>query len=322
MGNITWTKSWSASDNGSVLGGADLQNIQNDITTVVNGGITNANVNASAAIVESKLSFSTSTGHTHDGSDSNYPLIKHYRKGCLIKTGTTATTDIKVTPGVIDVGGKLLVSTADSSDISVASGSNYADSGSEPADGAIYVYAYNNSGTLAFKLSTEPPDLADSDDNTAEFPLRYQKYNSTYYRLIGIAHNRSDLSLDMFNQFDISNYATGSFVGDGADETIYTGWTPDVIWTFVCSDTTPANAEAPQHIKIVQRYGFATANPQPQALCYDLLNNTHDTSANGTANTYYNLNAQTTSQAGSFTIDAPENGDVTMWMAWAHGMHG
>ena len=69
MGNITWTKSWSASDNGTVFGGADLQNIQGDITTVVNGGITNSNVNASAAIAESKIAFST-TGHSHNGTDS------------------------------------------------------------------------------------------------------------------------------------------------------------------------------------------------------------------------------------------------------------
>lgn len=30
---ITWSKSWSSSDDGSVLGGADLQNIQNNIST-------------------------------------------------------------------------------------------------------------------------------------------------------------------------------------------------------------------------------------------------------------------------------------------------
>lgn len=31
MAGIGWTKRWSASDDGSILGGADLQNIQNDI---------------------------------------------------------------------------------------------------------------------------------------------------------------------------------------------------------------------------------------------------------------------------------------------------
>jgi len=31
--SITWTKAWSASDDGTVFGGADLQNIQNNIST-------------------------------------------------------------------------------------------------------------------------------------------------------------------------------------------------------------------------------------------------------------------------------------------------
>lgn len=294
--------------------------MQNDITTVVNGAITNTNISASAAIVESKITFDTSAGHTHNGTDARYILVKHYRKGCLLKSGTTAATDIKVTPGVVDIGGKLLISTADIN-ISVATGGNYG-AGSEPADGPVYVYGYDNSGALGIKLSTEPPDLSDSSDNTAEFPLRYQLYSTVYYRLLGIAHNRTDIQLDMFCQFDASNFATGSFVGDAADEVIYTGWTPDLVQWIVCSDTTPANAETPSHWKMAQRYGFITANPQPADLCYDLINTTHDTSADGSANTIFAINAQSTSQAGSFTLDAPETGDVTMWMAWSHGMHG
>src|SRR3990167_3843285 len=76
MGSITWTKSWSSADNGTILGVADIQNIQNDITTVVNGNITNANISASAAIIESKLAFNTSIGHDHDGTDSKSVAIE------------------------------------------------------------------------------------------------------------------------------------------------------------------------------------------------------------------------------------------------------
>lgn len=70
MGNIVWTKSWSSSDDGTILYGADLENIQNDITNVVNGGLTNVNINGSAAIEESKIAFNITTGHSHDGTDS------------------------------------------------------------------------------------------------------------------------------------------------------------------------------------------------------------------------------------------------------------
>lgn len=43
IGNISWTKSWSSSDDGSPFGGADIQNIQNDITGVVNGSVDTTN---------------------------------------------------------------------------------------------------------------------------------------------------------------------------------------------------------------------------------------------------------------------------------------
>ena len=320
IGNITWTKSYSASDNGSILGGADLQNIQSDITTVVNGGLSNSNLASDAAVVESKLAFNTSTGHTHNGTDAKSIIVKHYRKGCLIKAGTTAASNIKVTPGVLDIGGTLLVSTADSTDLNLA-GADWVN-GSEPTDGPVYVYAYNNSGSVGYKLSTEPPDLSDASDNTAEFPLRYQKYSSTYYRLVGIAHNRTDLMADMFNQFDSCPFATGSFTADGNDETVYLGWTPSLVEWVLCSDATPANAEAVDAWGLVQRYSFNTAAPNPQNLYFNRViatnGPTHATSANGTVNSLYNLNAQTTAQAGSFTLDAPTNTQVVVWWAWSY----
>jgi hypothetical protein len=97
MGNISWTKSWSASDNGSVFGGADIGNIQNDITTVVNGGITNANINASAAIAESKIAFDTSTGHDHDGSNSK--RVAGIKFGYLTRDQTVAAGTQEVSVG-------------------------------------------------------------------------------------------------------------------------------------------------------------------------------------------------------------------------------
>jgi len=316
MGLLKFTKSYSASDDGSSLTGAELQQLQSDISAVLNAGISNANIASAAAIAESKLAFSTSTGHVHNGTDANYALIKHYRRGMQVQYASTIT--VTVLPGVLDVGGKLFVTTTATT---LSIDDDYLGGQAKPADGVTYVYAYDNSGTIGFKLSTSVPELSDSDSKTAEFPLRYHS-DATIgkCRLIGIIHIRTTISADMCNNFDLSNFACGSFVGDGNDETIYTGWTPHLIYSFVCSNTTPANAEAPQYMQMVQKYGFLTANPQPAALLYDLKNNQHDTSANATANSFYNINAQTTSQSGSFTIDAPENGDVTMWFAFSTGM--
>lgn len=54
-----------------------------------NGNISNANVSATAAIVESKLSFNTTTGHLHNGTDSR--LISVNRAFSWYISGTIAT---------------------------------------------------------------------------------------------------------------------------------------------------------------------------------------------------------------------------------------
>jgi len=320
MGYITFSKSYSSSDDGSKLSGADLQKLQTDIAEILNGGISSTNIVTGAAIEEAKLSFNTSTGHVHNGTDSAYPLIKHYRRGMQVQYASATT--VTVLPGVLDVGGKLFVTTA-STTMNIEGVDAFLGAQAEPPDGPVYIYAYNNSGAIGYKFSTSCPDHSDGAGNDTEFPLRY--YNDAtlgYCRLVGIIHNRTNISADMCNNFDLSNCACGSFVGDAADEIIYTGWTPNFIKTFICSDATPANGEAMIGIKAVQRYGFITANPQPLALLYDLETAApiHATSANGTANSIYAINAQTTAQPGSFTIDAPSTGVVTMWMAYSHGM--
>lgn len=63
-----------------------------DFTTIYNefnGNITNANISASAAIAESKLAFNTSTGHSHNGSDSK--LISVNRAFAWHISGTLGT---------------------------------------------------------------------------------------------------------------------------------------------------------------------------------------------------------------------------------------
>ena len=35
MAGITWTKEWAGADDGTIVGGADLKNIQDDLSTVL-----------------------------------------------------------------------------------------------------------------------------------------------------------------------------------------------------------------------------------------------------------------------------------------------
>jgi hypothetical protein len=321
MGNITWTKSWSSSDNGTVFGGADVQNIQSDITSVVNGNITNANVNASAAIAESKVAFDNSAGHGHNGTDSKRITMKHYIAGGKITR--VDTNNITVGPTTIDIGGTQLISVAASSNIDVG-GANYITpsggaAGSEPADGPVYVLAYNNSGTLAFKLCDVAPTLSYNDDTTAEYPLRYIKDSSSvYYRYIGVIHNRSDLVTDSVTYVD-QYYACGSFTSDNANEVITTLWTPWKVNTYQILDATPADGEDILKFEAFH-FGFDTAAPHIQDLnivhCNVGATDSHELEDEDVAGAITAITDQAASTAGSFTVFAPTDTVAVYWEAW------
>ena len=219
MGNIAWTKSWSASDNGTVLGGADLQNIQNDITTVVNGGITNTNINASAAIVESKIAFNTTSGHTHNGTDSRLLAASntHFIKGCELVYASAAT--FTVNPGILELNGSVYSRVASSTTMNLATASHWV-YGSEPANGWVYVYAYNNSGTSwDVKLSTQAPAYYDCDTDDVTGTLRYRDYESVWYRCIGAVRNSSSNILQFYQKDDIAWYLDEQSFTCGTDAT-------------------------------------------------------------------------------------------------------
>ena len=325
MALIKFTKSYSATDDGSKIGGADLGVLQTDIAAILNAGINNANIATGAAIAENKLSFDTTSGHTHNGTDANYPLIKHFRRGMQVENASAATVTVR--PGVLDVGGKLFITTA-STTLNITTA--FMGGQAVPSNGPVYVYAYNNSGSIGFKLSTLYPEVSDSASNVVEFPLRYHSDLSLgLCRLIGIAYNQTSNSAagllpDMCNNFDLSNFATGSWVSetdvDSGDMTVYTGWTPNYVQWVVCSDATPANAEAMDKWGIVQRYGFITANPYPKDLLYSIIDNQHLTSSAATALTVSAITPQSISAAGSFRLEAITDGQSVMWAAWSHGM--
>jgi hypothetical protein len=323
MGNISWTKSWSASDDGTVFGGADIENIQDDITGVVNGSITNANVNAAAAIAESKIAFDTSAGHDHDGTDSKLIASKNknYRKGLTLYGDDD--DNIAVYPGTIEIADTMLTKTTASGDIAIATAGNWVN-GSSGTSQWIYVYVYNNSGVIAYKLSDEAPDLSDEDDNTAELPLRYQKYSTTYYRCIGCVfqdaagdlcwgHNGSE-GLYVSN-FDASTMAIFGGLGTGADQTINTIWTPK--WVEIIygdQDTTPAATETFNHYTATQK--SLDTNWYATALNAAHDGATHNWIALTTAGVVNAITAQSAGTAGSFTIDAMT--DNHLWYAVAY----
>ena len=93
MGTITVNKSWADAEN---VNYTDLNSNFSTIYNEFNGSISNANIDSSAAIAESKLAFDTSAGHDHDGTDS-----KAIPKGFVWTISGTLTTGTEVAPWLL-----------------------------------------------------------------------------------------------------------------------------------------------------------------------------------------------------------------------------
>ena len=305
-GAISFTKDYTSANDGETFGGQNLGDIQDDIseqatTFTGNNAFTGNNTYAGTS--------------TFNGNVSGIsPTSKHYRRGFTLKSGTTADEDIVIRPGILDVGGTTITATADSSDLDVGTETFLA--GATGTDQYIYVYIFSDGGNPGYKLSTEPPDLSFTDDTSAEFPLRYQKYASTYYRCVGgvFQDAAGDLTFGVndgtnppnqeglfVTQFDASNCMVINGIGTGSDQTFSTIWTPKYITVYYgVNDTSPANAEAVDPFDATQQMlntnWFTTQlNVKVGAGLWNAIT---------TAGTVNAITAQAAGTAGSFTIDA------------------
>jgi len=200
MANITWSKSYSSADNGSILGGADIQNIQNDITTVVNGGITNTNISDSAAIVESKIAFNTTTGHDHDGTDSKLisSALKDYISGAELVY--VAAETIYATAGVVEINGSVYTRTAVSTTIDVSEDANKVAGTADAASTWFYIYAYNDTGSSwDIKWWNLAPQYSNCGTSTSG-TLIYRQSGGAWYRCIGAVRNDASSNILIFYQ--------------------------------------------------------------------------------------------------------------------------
>lgn len=326
MPNITWTKSWASSDDGTILTGQHLADIQANITTVVNGNLTNANWKASPSdaekLAEAKVLFDTTTGHHHDGSDSRLVATpaKNYRTGMHIY-GTDHTVIVR--PGAIDIDGTILASTADATALTISTATDWMDgSVGSITDTWVYVYVADNpSGTLEFKLHGAPPNLSDADDHTTEIPYRYRKNAAAtrYYRCIGsvFADSDSDFCFGQASakglavtQFDASPNCIGWVMHNNDNPMkINTLWTPKFIDVQPSSAEPPANGQAiyyvKQHKDLLDDYtllGYAQAAPAYVTASL--------------AGCVESIVEQSTSAAGGFNLKQTTDGLRIYYIAW------
>jgi hypothetical protein len=89
MGTIVRPNSYTA---GNTIDPTENNDNETTIYNEFNGSIDNDNIDASAGIVESKLSFNTSTGHSHNGTDSKaIPNGYGFAITGTLTTGTSVT---------------------------------------------------------------------------------------------------------------------------------------------------------------------------------------------------------------------------------------
>ena len=200
---------------GTVAYGADVKADLDTIANDYNGNITNANIAASAAIVDTKLAQITTTGKVSGTAITglaslpagagvipiaNIPSASstpHYIKGAKLIYDGVATYHANA--GEIEIGGSLYTRTTVSTTMNMTTAGHFLH-GSEGASTWYYVYAYNDAGTTwDLKMSDEAPNISDVSDNSAGI-LRYRKYSATYYRCIGAVRNNASSNIAKFTQ--------------------------------------------------------------------------------------------------------------------------
>ena len=187
MGLLKFTKQYSATDDGSKVSGADLGVLETDIAAILNGGITNVNINTSAGIVESKLTFDTTAGHHHDGIDSRI-LSAGGQRGFIqgAQLEYVAADQVKAGSGVVEIAGSFYTRNSYSTTIDTDTATHWVEGASQRAINTwAYVYAYNDSGsTWDIKYWLQAPQYANTitDDSSVKI---YRQNASVWYRCLG-----------------------------------------------------------------------------------------------------------------------------------------
>jgi len=122
-------------------------------------------------------------------------LIPNYITGCELEY--IDQNNFRVTPGSIELDGKLLTRVTYSSNIDLGQSSNWLH-GSENPNMWIYVYLGKEGSSWKVKISDEPPNAFDTEGNK-DGDLRYRMYDNIYYRCIGAVRN-DDWSILRFYQ--------------------------------------------------------------------------------------------------------------------------
>lgn len=138
-----------------------------------------------------------------------YDLTSHHLHG--VKLNYTGTTTLSVDPGTVEIANAFFTCTGNSGNIDITSSSNYFELDGSGTGGITgnsewcYVYLTQAGTSLQWtvKLSNNPPQYADTNENTSG-TLFYRKLTSKYYRCIGAVYR--DATGNILKFYQQNNY--------------------------------------------------------------------------------------------------------------------
>lgn len=163
--------------------------MKNDITTVINGGITGANISPTASIPESSIDFDPVAGHDHDGVGSHVvaggSTLRADITGMMprIVAGDTARAE----SGAMELNSVVYTRNAYSSTRDLDTNGHWVE-GAAPATISVtfYMYAYNDAGTTwDVKFWMQAPQYANCGTDT-DGTLIFRQSGGVWYRCIGV----------------------------------------------------------------------------------------------------------------------------------------
>jgi len=123
-----------------------------------------------------------SVGYAYRAEVASRVTIPLHRTGVHINK--VDTQNVRLTPGVIDITGNLFNLLEYSPDIDLTQSSSYIEETVAPSGSWIYIYLYDNNGTVVYKASTANPDKS-YYDGSANGTMRYYTPDGVaYYRCV------------------------------------------------------------------------------------------------------------------------------------------
>lgn len=221
---ISWTKSWSAADDGSPFSGSDIEDIQNDINTqtpTLTGNNTMSGNNTFSGTTTFSGTIVGVTGSAAHVITRGFELVWKSTTVVTVNTGTLYHNTTQVNKATV-------------TDLDITAAGDAIDGATAQQATSAWRYVYvDSSGNI--KLWSTAPDKSDTSGNTAGTKIYYYYVaTTTYYRCIGA------IRLNATGAGEIEKFVqTGNVVTYGSYQTVATATAEGAYTTQSCAVAVP-----------------------------------------------------------------------------------